>query len=38
MHATTGFSNREERLQNFYNKAFIGGAEDGTFLRAIVSK
>ena len=37
-HTTTEFANREERLENLYHTAFFDGAEDGTFLRAMVSK
>lgn len=35
---TADFAVREEELENKYHAAFFDGAEDGTFLRAMVSK
>ena len=37
-HTTDAFANQEERLENLYKSSFFDGAEDGTFLRAMVSK
>lgn len=35
---TAKFAGREEQLENLYRTAFFDGAEDGTFLRAMVTK